>query len=483
MTNPYYWTAFTFEGHDPNDLHCTHKFLGEQTPETGELIRKTIDAFFNSGEGWDLIAYTLNFDEPALFGKEENVPVLLADTTSQSVIERFLQLRSRLDGFRADDFPDYVPHVTCDLKTFTGRISGYVLMQGKTELNRWKPRRRLTNAKPQPELRHGDKVLAPIRETTEEFSKLEKEIIRAFRVKLFDPMLKVLGVGDRRLTNAKSDTGVKRAIETGRITFNQGEFSGKFSAAISRELKQLGATWDRKSATWRIPASLLPQEIRAAIAVSKAAWERKLNQLDAQFRQNLPAEIAEKVDSKPLFDSSLWKIDRKVDNSLESIAVLPELTPERRSKIAEEWRNNLDLWITNFAQEEIPKLRDEIQQHVMKGGRYEDVIQSLQKSFGITQRKARFLARQETGLLMAKFKETRYAEAGIHEYRWTCVAGSAKHPVRPSHKILDGKIFRFDDPPITTAPGEPVRRNNPGEDFNCRCSARPIVRGAKGQVV
>jgi SPP1 gp7 family putative phage head morphogenesis protein len=94
----------------------------------------------------------------------------------------------------------------------------------------------------------------------------------------------------------------------------------------------------------------------------------------------------------------------------------------------------------------------------------------------VSANKAKFLARQETSLMTTKLKETRYREAGVNEYKWKTVAGSKLHPVRPSHKILEGRIFRWDDPPITTPPGEAVRRNNPGQDYNCRCFAQPIVR-------
>ena len=40
------------------------------------------------------------------------------------------------------------------------------------------------------------------------------------------------------------------------------------------------------------------------------------------------------------------------------------------------------------------------------------------------------------------------------------------------HKDLDGKIFEFANPPITNEKGD---RNNPGEDWQCRCEAIPIV--------
>jgi hypothetical protein len=34
---------------------------------------------------------------------------------------------------------------------------------------------------------------------------------------------------------------------------------------------------------------------------------------------------------------------------------------------------------------------------------------------------------------------------GVHEYRWSCVAGTKNHPVRLWHKALEGKIFRSTD--------------------------------------
>lgn len=324
--------------------------------------------------------------------------------------------------------------------------------------------------------------LAPVQLKTSEFDELEKEILKAFRVALYGPFLRLLGVKDARLLNSKAaGDGLKAAVRAGTVNFRRGAFYGKFSAAVSRELKALGAVWDKKQSVWKLATSYIPQDVRDAITASNLRWDETLNRIDDQFRQILPAEIAERVNSAPLFDSSLWKTDRKIDNTLKSISVLPELSPKRRKQIADEWRNNLDLWIKDFAAEEIPKLRDAVQKHAFTGGRFEDLIKTLQQSYGVTQRKAHFLARQETNLLLSKFKEARYTEAGITEYQWNCVAGSKGHEVRPSHLALKGKVFRFDDPPVTTMPGEPERRNNPGEDYNCRCFARPIVRASKAR--
>jgi uncharacterized protein with gpF-like domain len=45
--------------------------------------------------------------------------------------------------------------------------------------------------------------------------------------------------------------------------------------------------------------------------------------------------------------------------------------------------------------------------------------------------------------------------------------------VRPDHKRLDGKIFNWDDAPISNT--KTGKRAHPGQDYGCNCVARPIV--------
>lgn len=316
--------------------------------------------------------------------------------------------------------------------------------------------------------------LKPIKETTEDFEHLEETVRQLWRKQLYVPLMKALGYPVNKLTNSKRD--LADALRTGRITYYRGQFSGRFSSTTSKELKSYGAEWDRRTGTFRLPQSSLPQELRAVIAASERQFRAKIADIDKKLAQILPEEIADKLQATKIFDTSLWKVQREFDQTVKNITVSSKLSDSQREKIAAEWNDNMKLWIRDWTAEEIRKLRGEMQKTIFTGNRYESAVKTIQKSYGQSQNKAKFLARQETGLLMAKFKETRYMDAGIMEYRWGCVAGSPKHPVRPWHKALEGKIFRWDHPPVTTKPGEAVRRNNPGEDYNCRCFARPIVR-------
>ncbi len=314
--------------------------------------------------------------------------------------------------------------------------------------------------------------LKPVKERTDDYEQIETRIVKAFLDKLYIPLIRTLNLPHKTLQN--SNDALLTAIASGHIVYDRGKFQGAFDAETSKALRKLGAKWDPKIKGYRLTKAQFTQELAHAVSFGSATFARKVKQLEKIFAKELPAIIAEEIKTGPLFDSTLLRVDREVKKTLKAVTVEANLTDVARKRISEEWQTNLDIWIQDFAAEEILKLRRMIASQTFGGGRYDKVIKAIQKSFGVTERKAKFLARQETSLLMTKFKETRYTEAGITQYRWHCVAGSPAHPVRPSHKKLDGKIFSWNDPPITTSPDEPVRRNNPGQDFNCRCFARPV---------
>lgn len=321
------------------------------------------------------------------------------------------------------------------------------------------------------------KSLKPIARSPEEFDEVEAQILRMLKEEIYLPLLADIGFKSDKILNAKE--GLLDAIRANKVTFSQGTFEGKFNASISRELRDMGAKF--KDGKWRLELSKVPQSISEAIRVSVTRRDEAFKRVDKKLAEYIPEKLSNKVQFKKLFDRTIWKTNKKVEQSVKNISVIPKLSDATSEKIANEWAENMDKYIRDFTEKEIKSLRDKIRKNYFAGNRYEGMVNSIQKSYGVSQRKAKFLARQETNLLNAKFKESRYAEAGVREYRWRSVTGTPNHPTRARHKALDaasvgGKIFRFDDPPVTTEPGQPERRNNPGEDFNCRCTAIPVVR-------
>lgn len=307
--------------------------------------------------------------------------------------------------------------------------------------------------------------LKPVKESTQDYEKAEKRLRKALFNLIYEPVLKALSFGIK-IKNSIDD--LVDALNSGKLTYSRSAFRGEFNSEVSRELRLLGAKW--KNGAYHIPQNKLPIPIWNAISNGNVRFREKAAAID----KALSSIEIKPVKFTDIFKVAIGKVDYEIGKTLGG--VMPKLSDREKERIAEEWQNNMDLWIKDFTEKEIINLRETVADSVAQGNRYEYLIGGIRKSYGVSKRKAKFLARQETSLLMAKFKEVRYNEFGIKTYKWYCVAGTKLHPVRPSHKKLEGKVFSWNDPPITTEPGESIRRNNPGQDYNCRCYARPIVK-------
>lgn len=312
---------------------------------------------------------------------------------------------------------------------------------------------------------------------------LEEKILQVFKEKFYGPLLAELGE-KVRFENASSPEELRailEAITSGRITFHLGTFSGKFSARISSGLSRMGAKWDRKTETFKIRKEDLPEEVSQAVQVSEHRFLQRIGALDQKLLKIFPAEIAKSIQVEKLFDTALWKVDKDFRENVRSVTLVPEVSEYQRAKVAKEWQDNLQRSIKGFTEEKIQRLRASIRKTYFAGDRYGSLVKTIQKSYGVTKGRAEFWARQESKLLATTFQAARFVEAGLPEYEWHCVTGTAAHPVRARHKELAemskrGILFRFDDPPVTTEPGQPPRKNNPGQDYGCRCTAIPVYR-------
>jgi SPP1 gp7 family putative phage head morphogenesis protein len=105
-----------------------------------------------------------------------------------------------------------------------------------------------------------------------------------------------------------------------------------------------------------------------------------------------------------------------------------------------------------------------------QGVRVEEIRAELQKELGISKRRAQLIARDQTLKLAGQLAEARQTQAGIRRYVWTT---SADERVRPDHAELDGQVIEWDSPPVVDK--RTGRRGHPGDDFQCRCTADPIL--------
>jgi SPP1 gp7 family putative phage head morphogenesis protein len=83
--------------------------------------------------------------------------------------------------------------------------------------------------------------------------------------------------------------------------------------------------------------------------------------------------------------------------------------------------------------------------------------------------RATLIARTETARSASVITQARAEAIGSTQYTWL-TAGDWK--VRPSHQRLNGHVFEWADPPLSDPPDH---HSHPGQIFNCRCVAIPII--------
>ncbi len=109
------------------------------------------------------------------------------------------------------------------------------------------------------------------------------------------------------------------------------------------------------------------------------------------------------------------------------------------------------------------------------GMRPSAINQQLQDQFGVTERRARVISRDQTSKAANGLAKKRMQSAGFEYYQWVT---SEDERVRSRHRKISDKvtaygkgIYRWDDPPLSDK-GEPI---SPGTDYSCRCIARPVL--------
>ena len=139
--------------------------------------------------------------------------------------------------------------------------------------------------------------------------------------------------------------------------------------------------------------------------------------------------------------------------------------------------------ITGMTDDELKRVSGIVQRGLQEGSSYSSIEENIYETFGITRRKARLIARDQTSKLNASLTKLRQQELGITEYVWQT---SGDERVRKTHRPLDGKICRWDDPTVykNEKNGKWLKRSSiggtnvhVGVDINCRCQALPEIEG------
>jgi hypothetical protein len=96
----------------------------------------------------------------------------------------------------------------------------------------------------------------------------------------------------------------------------------------------------------------------------------------------------------------------------------------------------------------------------------------LRDEFGITERRASLIARDQNNKMTSQFHQTRQKDCGISKAVW--IHTSASVSPREEHEEWDGMAYNVDDGVYSEVDGEQVW---PGTPINCGCLSQSIIPG------
>ena len=348
-----------------------------------------------------------------------------------------------------------------------------------------------------------------------------RQIAAGLKKEIYDSMFKQIFevLNSNSIYNDKKT--LTNAIQSGRIYYENGAFRSNkpFSNAVATELETLGAVY--KNGAYYIERAVLPLDVENSIALASAREAAKiaaLNGLLIKLSETIGEDTAVKlfiekavertfkklqVDLEestkerkvPVIDISVDIPDIKIKNpEFDKIDDYHKLTKaerknleipklnlddvvidKRAKKVAQDYVYNMDYWVKNWKAKEITVMRRDVLDMVQKGARTETIKKYFMNRWGIAERKAEFLAQNESSIASSVLKATHYQDMGCTHFKWLRSTSKEKRELHLEYaKETNNKygiggtnIFAFDNPPIIDE--RTGQRGLPGQTYNCRC--------------
>lgn len=153
--------------------------------------------------------------------------------------------------------------------------------------------------------------------------------------------------------------------------------------------------------------------------------------------------------------------------TLKTDVFTPELTNVLQATISE----NVSL-IKSIPSEYFTQIEGAVMRSITTGRGLQDLVPFIKNHEGVTLRRARIIANDQTRKAFSNINFVRMENVGIQEYEWLHSAGGQKP--RKLHERMSGNIYRIDTPPIIDE--RTGQRGKPGDLINCRCRAVPVIK-------
>jgi len=226
----------------------------------------------------------------------------------------------------------------------------------------------------------------------------------------------------------------------------------------------LSITNDLKQAT---NATLIPLLKRLEPEFVADSYAERLEAMFEALRKRFEnADAHAKVIAKSFTGDVEEKNRRRFNESMKSVVGVNLSTIVQNEGLQDilvgATRQNVAL-IKSIPEEYFKRLEVLVFNATTQGNTVGSMISEIINIYGVTERRAKLIARDQTSKLNGVINKQRQTNLGITEYIWR-TAGDDR--VRDSHVENNGKTFKWSDPPST---------GHPGSEISCRCVAQGII--------
>ncbi len=110
--------------------------------------------------------------------------------------------------------------------------------------------------------------------------------------------------------------------------------------------------------------------------------------------------------------------------------------------------------IKSIPEQAVSRLQGQVTEAVRRGQTVADLRKLIVEEFGVTDRRAQLIARDQIGKLNGQLTQTRQQDIGIDEYKWRGILDARE---RPEHVAREGQTYAWGKPPSDGHPGQPIR--------------------------
>ena len=321
----------------------------------------------------------------------------------------------------------------------------------------------------------------PIRPSAYYDNKIAQEIINFEWFWYYKPILDIL----KPSSVANDNNALFDALKSGTLYYQNGAFyskSGRFSNRIATELENIGARYSKYGRCYRIAQTKIPErllwviettnaKVYADAVLIKKTLDTLIGNIEEAVKSIKLVDIAEEM----ILDLEKRTYENFKANKIQTIA--PKMTDFRAREFAKNYTDTIRFEIKDKLPEQVIKMREVVGQMAIDGESRITIQKYIERNFEKDQKRAKFLARNESSIAVTEYLSAKYQEEGFEEFKWIA---NLDERVRDEHKELNGTIHRFDNPPIIDK--RTGTRGLPGEFYNCRCTFVPVPKKIKHSV-